>query len=440
MSSDPFLRTAHSLILNVIVTSLLGFGFWIAAARLLPSAVVGHDSALVSSMMGLSAVCQLNLAAGIYRFLPTTRLSLVRVILGAYAVTGAAAAAAATAFVLIAPRVSRTYLFLEHAWIAIVFVGAVVLWGVFTLQDAALTTLRRPFWVPIENGVFGVLKLAILPLLVAAGTGHATFVAWVIPMVALLFPMNFLIFTKAIPQRPPLGEGASPVEQFGRRGLARFLTQDYVATTFTQLSVMMLPALVVAVIGPSAGAHFFIPFTLITTFDLVFVNVAFSLTLEGAIDEAGFPLLVRRAVRRFGALLAVGIVALIAAPRLVLLPFGHSYAQSGALALRLLACASAARAVVTLYVAIRRIEGRALGSLALQGLALVAVMGLAVVLGRRHGVDGVAVAWLVANAVAAGFALPHVLSTLRRARPPEDSSAGLVAAAGPEPGERTVSR
>lgn len=413
--SDPFLRTAYSLILNVVVIALLGFGFWIVAARLLPTSAVGRDSALVSSMIALSAICQLNLAAGIYRFLPVTRLHPGRIIVGVYGVTGAVAAVAATGFVLIAPSVSDNYLFLrDQPWLAVLYVGAVVLWGVFNLQDAALTALRRAPWVPIENATFGILKIALLPVLLAVSIGHSIFVSWVIPMVLLLIPVNLLLFLKAIPKRPPLGEADSPVQQFGRRGLARFLAQDYLATIFVQTGTMMLPAVVVAVIGSSRGAHFYMPFIIVTAFDLIFVNVAFALTIEGAVDARRFPLTIRAAVRRFGALLAGGVALLAGAATLILQPFGASYAAFGAPALRLLACASVARAVLTLSVAINRVEGRASRNVMIQGLVLVLVMGLTVVLGRDHGVTGVAVAWLIANAVAACVALPHVVGTLRR--------------------------
>jgi len=426
--TDPFLRTAYSLIINVILIAMLGFAFWIAAARLLPTAAVGRDSALVSSMIALSAICQLNLAAGICRFLPVTRLHPGRILVGVYGVTGVVAALVATGFVLVAPSVSDNYLFLrDQPWLAVLYVAAVVLWGVFNLQDAALTALRRAPWIPVENATFGILKIALLPLLLAVSVSHSVFVSWVIPMVVLLIPMNLLLFLKAIPKRPPLGEADSPVQQFGRRGLASFLAQDYLATIFVQTATMMLPAVVVAVIGSSGGAQFYIPFLIVSAFDLIFVNVAFAVTLEGAVDASRFPLVVRAAVRRFAALLAVGMAVMAGGATLILQAFGASYADTGAPALRLLACASLARAILTLSVAISRVEGRASKNIMIQGLVLVLVMGLTVVLGREYGVTGVAVGWLIANGVVACVALPHIIGTLRRgahlARGPEELTA-----------------
>ena len=56
-----------------------------------------------------------------------------------------------------------------------------LLWGVFSLQDAALTGLRQAHWVPVENAIFGVLKLALPPALLAWRRARV-FVGWVWPM------------------------------------------------------------------------------------------------------------------------------------------------------------------------------------------------------------------------------------------------------------------
>ncbi len=88
--SDPLLRSAYSLILNVALTSVLGVGFWIVAARLLQSASVGRDGALVSAMMVVSTVCQLNFSSVILRFLPSASCGPTGSVLGTYAATAVA--------------------------------------------------------------------------------------------------------------------------------------------------------------------------------------------------------------------------------------------------------------------------------------------------------------------------------------------------------------
>jgi len=58
------------LMANTVATGLLGVGFWAVAARLFPASTVGREGALVSAMVGVSAIGQLGLNAVVARFLP----------------------------------------------------------------------------------------------------------------------------------------------------------------------------------------------------------------------------------------------------------------------------------------------------------------------------------------------------------------------------------
>jgi O-antigen/teichoic acid export membrane protein len=412
--STPLLKSAYSLALNVILTSALGLGFWIVAARIFPSSTVGRDAALVSAMMTLSAICQLNLGDALARFLPIVRHRPDRVVWGSYLLTGAVSIIGAIAFIFIAPAVSHSYRFLTaQPALAVLFAAAVVVWGVFTLEDAILTAARRAVWVPVENTIFGVLKIAALPVMLSMASGHPVFIAWVAPVVALVIPVNLFIFLRVL-RKPMASSGTrSPIERFGLRGLLGFLAQDYVAFVCTQLSSGLLTILVVALLGGSAGAYFYMPFVLVQAFDNLFLYIVQPLTVEGALAEPRLPELSRVIVRHFGWVLVAGVIVLVGGASLILAPYGVSYAHHGAAVLRLLALASLFRAVTALFVAICRVEGRATTILSTQAATLALLMLLVVVLAPSHGLVGVGVAWLLTSIVVAGANLGHVLKVLR---------------------------
>jgi O-antigen/teichoic acid export membrane protein len=411
---QPLLRAAYSLITNVLITSILGFGFWIAAARLLPSTTVGRDTVLISAMLTLSAVCQLNLTTAMLRFLPVTRISIGRLVVVSYAVVAALSLLAATAFTIVAPRVSDRFGFLQgEPWVAPTFIAAVAVWGIFTLQDAVLTALRRSAWVPIENALFGVLKMALLPLLVFTGADHAVFLAWAVAMALLIVPMNAFIFRSVIPKRQLSPDAQSPVERFGRRRLIRFSLHDLGGTVFGHASSTMLPVVVVAFVGSAESAYFFMPFTIIAAFDLMFLNVAAALTVEGAASEQRLAELVRVTARRFAPLLFIGMAVALAVAPLVLELYGAGYAAAGTAVLRLLACASAFRAVTALYTAVCRVEGRGSRILAVQGVTFGLIAGLTTAFAPAYGIEGVATAWLLANGIVAVGVAPRLIQLLR---------------------------
>jgi O-antigen/teichoic acid export membrane protein len=412
--STPLLKSAYSLALNVILTSALGLGFWIMAARIFPSSTVGRDAALVSAMMTLSAICQLNLGDALARFLPIVRHRPDRVVWGSYLLTGAVSIIGAIAFIFIAPAVSHSYRFLTaQPALAVLFAAAVVVWGVFTLEDAILTAARRAVWVPVENTIFGVLKIAALPVMLSMASGHPVFIAWVVPVVALVIPVNLFIFLRVL-REPIVTSGTqSPIERFGLRGLVGFLAQDYVAFVCTQLGSGLLPILVVALLGGSAGAYFYMPFVLVVVFDNLFLYVLQPLTVEGALAEPRLPELSRVIVRHFGWVLVAGIVVLVSGASLILALYGGSYAHHGAAVLRLLALASLFRAVTALFVAMCRVEGRATRILSTQAATLALLILLVAVLAPSDGLVGVGVAWLVTSVVVAAANVGHVVKVLR---------------------------
>jgi hypothetical protein len=232
------------------------------------------------------------------------------------------------------------------------------------------------------------------------------FLAWTLAMVVLIVPINSLIFRSVIPNRPPRGDAASPVERFGWGGLVRFSLRDLCGTLFGLGASTMLPVVVVAFVGTSQSAFFYMPFVLIATFDLMFLNVAAALTVEGGATTA----------RRYAPLLLGGSVLILVSAPLLLSLYGSSYAQAGTPVLRLLACASIFRAATALCIGVCRVQGRGGWILAAQGATFALVIGLTAVLAPGHGIEGVATAWLVANGLVGIVALQRLIRILRRQR------------------------
>jgi O-antigen/teichoic acid export membrane protein len=410
----PLLTGAYSLAANTGVTAVLGMGFWLVAARLYSSDQVGRDAALISVMIELSTLCQLNLGNGILRFLPDFGKGSGRVIGAAYAVSALLALVLGSAFVIVAPHVSDQLSFLGRGQaLRATFVVALVLWGIFALQDAVLTATRRAAWVPIENGLFGALKIVALPLFLAAGADDGIFGAWVVPMALLLIPVNLFIFRRAIPGHVAGVHRQSSIRRLGVPQVTKFLAQDYAASVFTQATLTLLPLLVIGILGAEASAYFAIPFMITMAFDTLAYGTSTSLVVEGALAGTQQRPLARLFVRRVLVFLVpVGVLLILLAP-LVLLPFGHAYVEQGSTVLRLLLCASLLRAGIALFSALARIRARGLRLAAVELVLLVLALGLAAPLAHAHGIDGVAVAWLAANALIFLCVLPSLFRFLR---------------------------
>jgi O-antigen/teichoic acid export membrane protein len=413
-ASRHLLRGAYSLVANTAVTSVLGMGFWVAAARLYSSIEVGRDTVLISVMIELSTVCQLNMGNGIVRFLPDFGERTARVLGSVYALAGMAALIVGSAFILVAPHISHQLAYLgDEVTLAVGFVAALVLWGLFTLQDAALTATRRAPWIPIENGLFGILKLAVLPIFLLVGAANGVYLAWVLPMALLLVPVNLLVFRRAIPEHLAGGVRESSIRRLGLRRVVRFLAQDYLASIFTQATLTVLPLLVISILGAKQSAYFAMPFTIVMAFDTFAYSACTSLVVEATLEREKLGVLTKVFVRRVLALLMPGAALLALAAPLVMLPFGHAYAEHGVGVLRLLLCASIFRAVIALFSAVSRVQGRGLRLGLIELALLVVVLGSAIPLARSYGIEGVGAAWLGANAAICLAVLPLFVRFLR---------------------------
>jgi O-antigen/teichoic acid export membrane protein len=316
---------------------------------------------------------------------------------------------------LVAPLTSEQFdFFRKDLAMAALYVLAQILWTWFTIQDAALTAMRRAPWVPVENSVFGVLKLAALPLLVSLGAAHGVFLASVLPVILLLVPVNVFLFRTAIPEHlRRLRPSGSVLRQLGRRRLVRFMAQDYGATVLGQASATALPLLVIALLGSSANAYFYIPYTIVIAFTMLFYGACTALVVEGALAEDRIRALSARIARLFAWTMVPGTVVMVAAAPLILLPFGGDYAREGAPVLRILACGGLFRSATLLYLAIARLQGRGFRILVVDGAQAALLLAGAAALAEPLGLEGIALAWLAAMGIVTLAVLPSLVRFLR---------------------------
>lgn len=410
---DPLNGNVYALMLNTAVSSLLGIGYWALAARLYSPAELGVGAAMVSTMTFLSNLAQLNLNGALARFLPAAAGQASRLVGYSYGLACLAALALSGGFLLLAPRLTDRLDFLDRTpLLAVAFALSVAGWCVFTLQDSVLTALRGVVWVPIENAVFGLVKIALLVLLAGAVPSLGIFVSWNLAVVVALVPVNVLVFRRLLPrQRARRTEAALP----GRRVLARFVALDYVGYLFMQAGTNALPLIVTARLGAEANGVFYVAWLLGGSLELVAYHFGTSLTVEAAADESRLAAYARQMLRRGLLLFVPAVVLLCVSAPLLLTLFGSGYAATGSGILRLFAIAVLPKLVLTVFVAASRVQRQVGRIIAVHAATTTLVLSLALVAMAEIGVVGVGVAYLAGQVVVAGAVLPSMIQLLRRA-------------------------
>jgi O-antigen/teichoic acid export membrane protein len=411
---SPLYRNAYALMINTGVTGLLGVAYWLLAARHYTAVEVGQASALYSVMSLLSGFTAFSLVGAVTRFIPQSGRRTGAFVRRAYLFSSLASVLVTVPFLLTVQHWGASYAQLNGLIPGLVFIACVIAWGIFTLQDGVLTGLRSAAWVPLENGVFGVVKIVLLLALAAAVPALGIDVSWMLPVVVSLPLINLLIFGKLIPRHQLLISGHRPP---GARQIGRFLAGDYTGA-LCMLAVSNLVPIAVAVrIGPGMNAYFYMAWTVGSVLDLLAVNMATSLTVEGAFDGQTLAVNCRSALRRtlFILLPAAAVVALLARPALGL--YGPRYADYGAPILELLALATLPKTLTELYLGALRAQSRTRLVAVIQVTRCVLILGLALGLTAVMGMTGAGIAALATQSVVAVAILPGLRRVLAASRP-----------------------
>ena len=165
------------------------------------------------------------------------------------------------------------------------FIGCVVVWAVFTLQDSVLTGLRSAVWVLLgENGRSASIKVVLLVLFASHFAHIGIYLSWMVPCVLAVPLINALIFRRLVPRHTAATIDMEPPTN---RQIGRFLAGDYSGAMFLLATSNLVPVLVAAMISDvKHTAYFYMAWLVGGILDLVGVNMAMSLTVEGSFDAS----------------------------------------------------------------------------------------------------------------------------------------------------------
>jgi hypothetical protein len=163
------------------------------AAHSVSAATIGRTSAEIAAMMLLATLAQLSFGSSFERFLPVAGIHTRLFVKRAYVMCTSLALVIGVAYVSLG--LSHSFLPSAFGWRAL-FVAAVVMWTIFILQDSVLIGLRASRWVPVENILYSLVKLALIPAFIVVSATEGILLAWLTPIVFLIIAVNWYLFKK----------------------------------------------------------------------------------------------------------------------------------------------------------------------------------------------------------------------------------------------------
>jgi O-antigen/teichoic acid export membrane protein len=403
-------RNAATLYGTTIVTSLLGFFYWFVAARMASPSAVGTASAVQSAAMFLSIFCVLGLSTLIIGEIANDRSVARMLLLTSATLVGvfAVIVAVGTAFLFRAFSHALRPGLVGPGQFGL-FVALAALTTILLILDDACIGLMRGDLQLRRNTVFSVVKLALVPLLVAfwpSPAGSELVAAWLFGLLASLVTVGLAL------QR--VTEGQTTRIDFGLiiRHRSMMIGHHWLNLS-VQSPRLIIPVLVATIVGPSANAAFtaamlFAGFVTIIPYHLS--TVLFALAPG---DEVNLQKEISRTMRICLVLSLVSVPFFFILARPVLAVFGPHYVVATD-ALVVLGFTTYPLAIKTHYVAVARVRGNMRQAARRTMLGAVLEVGLAAAGAVWHGITGVAIGFLAALLIEAILFSPTVFGAMNR--------------------------
>lgn len=383
------------------VTSILGFGYWVLAARTFSVEAVGVAAAATTAMQLLGSFGMLGLGTLLIREMSRVALSRRRLL-----VRTALALATSVSFVfgLVLAGVAQVLPDEDLApigstpAIALLFAVGVALTGLTLVLDQAVLALGTGLLQLERNVIASATKIGFLVLLWAGGAegGMAIYLSWTL---GNLVSLPLVIWrTRGGLQHQ---ESRRLVNPAALRGLYRAAASHHALNLALMAPPLLLSIVVVVVLSQTANGYFS-QVRLVAGFVFV-LPYAIAVGLFAAADANE-----RELVRRMRLTLPLGIVASLAADvvlwpiaRPILQAFGQEYADNGVTELRIIVLAGLPLVIKDHYVALRRVQGRTSEAALVVFLGGIVEVAAASVGAVYDGTRGVCIAWVTVLCVQA---------------------------------------
>lgn len=415
---NSLLRNSVLTMSTTVVLALLGYVFWIVAAKSYTTHDMGLASAAISIMTLTSSLCGVGLVSTMVQDLPqrSNGLQWSRTLNAAILVGCLSSIAAGAVTMFILPQLSPELAVLgSDAWFTTTFIAGVLLLTLTMLLDGVFTAERISQYGLVRNFVFALLKIVFLFPFVFMYNGTTSIVASSVlaSAASMVVGMYFVL---------RLNHGY----QLAYRGLLaemRSMTSSFVGHHLISIGGRMpmyiLPVLVAMRLSPVDNAYFYATWMLGGIFFMIAPSIAIALFAEGSHNANAIQRNFRAAVKIIGAMLSPIILIFLFGGHLILGLFGHDYVEHGTTLLLILTISSIPDAITVLYISVMRVR-KQLNTAAALNLSMAAgTLALAWFLMPSFGITGAGLGWLIAKVVGTVFV---VAQSLRRAPIAEPSA------------------
>ena len=399
--ADPLYRNSLFLFANTLVTTSLGFFFWMVVARYYTAYEVGVSAAIISTINMLALISTLGMDTAIIRFLPKAKkpleminssfilCGLVALIVVAIFLAGVEVWSPATGFVR------------ENSMFIFAFVMFALFWPLSGILSSVFIARRRTEFALMKDTIFSLLKIPLPILLALFFHAFGIVSSWGIAAgIALIIAL--VLFLPRVQQsyKPQFRVNLSVI-----RDIWKYSAGNYFAHLFTSAPSLLLPIIIVNILSGEQNAYFYIAWTMASLLFAIPVAASQSLFAEGSHFEEQLAANARRSFKFILLLLIPAVILVVALGKWLLLLFGEAYSTNGLTLLWILGASSLFVGVNSTYYSILRVRGRIRELIAIRAFISIIVIVISSLITPEVGIVGIGYVWIGVQALVSVYVL-----------------------------------
>jgi O-antigen/teichoic acid export membrane protein len=392
----PLYKNAVYLIINSVLTGVVGLVFWILAARFYRAEDVGLASATISAMMLLALLSTLGLDYGLIRFLPDSGKDANAMVNSCLTINGLVSIIVAFIFIAGLGFWSPALLFLRHDPIYLsAFVIFTMSYTLFTLFSRVFIANRRAGFTLAQGVIFNLLRLPLVFILATFFATFGIFASWGIAA-AVSVGIGIIWFLTRVQAgyRPIPSIRIKVVNQ-----MVRFSFANYIAALLWFAPSLILPMVVVNLVSAEANAYFYIAWAVTNVLSTIPVGTSLSLFAEGSHQEERLARDTIKSLKFTFSLVIPALLIIFLVGDKIMLIFGRDYSENATTLLQILILSLIPLSLNAIYFGIKRVQMKMKGVIALSAFIAVATLVLSWILLPRIGIQGAGWAWLASQGV-----------------------------------------
>lgn len=387
---DSLLKNSIYLMMTYFVTSIIGFFFWIIAAKLYTPQDIGITSAIFSSIALISMIGSLGLSRALIYYLPRDK-NTDKIINSCLIINIISSIIFSVIFILglkiWSPELALTLNNLTNIAIFI-FIGIAI--SISGIIGAAFTAGRRSSFQMIKESIYHLIK--IFPLIFFVELGAMGIIISLCIGLIISIIIGFILLYKTWNFLPEVK--LDPIV----KNMMSFSAGNYVADIFYNVPRLILPILILNTLSANSAGYFYIAIMMATLLYGISQAISNSLLVE-SYDEINFKNNINKAIR-FNLIVLVPALLLIAIfGKFILGILNPTYAKNATTTMIILLLSSIPISLINIFNTVRNSQNRVSSMIKINAFIALITILLSMLLIKIMNIEGVAISYLIANII-----------------------------------------